>query len=146
MTLLDSVGKLVLPTPLVAVSGGASIKVANRRPSDQTELTIRRAIRDGLASGIEAGLADGLAHGLRRHVPGAVAILAKGIPLCAFSAFLHLVLGVDLPAIAIAAFLGAMGIGATKNLEVVREATAANRKRSQPPQVSDRDAIARQRT
>jgi hypothetical protein len=52
-------------------------------------------------------------------------------------------LGVAVPAIAIAAFLGAMGIGAKKNLDVVREITAANRKRSQQPQASDGDAMAR---
>jgi hypothetical protein len=39
--------------------------------------TMRRATRDGLAEG------------LRQHLPGAVGIALKGLPLCLFAAFAH---------------------------------------------------------
>jgi hypothetical protein len=85
-------------------------------PDDEGNRTIWRAIRHGLANGVEAGLADGLAQGLRRHVPGCVAIVVKGTPLCMLCAFFHLVLGVALPATTVAALLGATGIGGTPSL------------------------------
>lgn len=85
--------------------------MVNRRPADEGDRAIWRAIRDGLASGVDAGLADGLADGLRRHLPGGVAIVVKGTPLCMLFAFVHLVLGVPVPATAIAALLAAAGVG-----------------------------------
>jgi len=72
---------------------------------------IWRAICDGLANGVDAGLADGLAEGLRQHLPGGIAILVKGTPLCMLSAFLHFVLDIALPVTAIAVLLGAAGTG-----------------------------------
>jgi hypothetical protein len=63
----------------------------------------------------EVGLAihEGLAEGLRRHLPGAVGLIVKGLPLCAFLAFSHFALGVDLLP---ATLYGATGIGALRLL------------------------------
>jgi hypothetical protein len=85
--------------------------VATRRPSDEGDRTIWRALRDGVADGVDAGMADGVAQGLRRHLPGGVGILVKGAPLCLLCAFVHFVLGIALPASAIAVLVGAGGIG-----------------------------------
>jgi hypothetical protein len=85
--------------------------VATRRPTDEGDRTIWRAVREGVARGVDEGLADGVAHGLRRHLPGGVAIFVKGTPLCLMCAFMHFVLGIALPASAIAALLVAAGIG-----------------------------------
>jgi hypothetical protein len=85
--------------------------VANRPPAAEGHRTIWRAICDGLAGGLDAGLADGLADGLRQHLPGGIAILVKGTPLCMLSAFIHFVLDVALPPTAVAVLLGAAGIG-----------------------------------
>jgi hypothetical protein len=81
--------------------------MASRRPNVQGDRTVWRSIREGVAGGVDAGLADGLADGLRRHLPGGVAILVKGTPLCMLCAFVHFVLDVALPATAIAALLWA---------------------------------------
>jgi hypothetical protein len=43
----------------------------------EISLTICRATRNGLAEG------------LRQHLPGAVGIALKGVPLCLFAAFAH---------------------------------------------------------
>lgn len=85
--------------------------MVNRPPAAEGHRMIWRAICDGLANGVDAGLADGLAEGLRQHLPGGIAILVKGTPLCMLSAFIHFVLDVALPVTAIALLLGAAGIG-----------------------------------
>jgi hypothetical protein len=56
-------------------------------------------------------LRQGVAVGLRRHLPGGVGLLVKGVPLCGLGAFLHLVLGVDLSTSAAVAVLAHLGIG-----------------------------------
>jgi putative effector of murein hydrolase len=64
--------------------------VARRRPPSE----VRQAASRGLAAG------------LQQHLPGTVGLVAKGIPLCCFAAFAHLVLGVEvsvtLPPLALA--------------------------------------------
>jgi hypothetical protein len=52
----------------------------------------------------------GLARGLERHLPGAVGLVAKGVPLCAIAAFLVLVLGVGIPETAISGLLAYLGL------------------------------------
>lgn len=54
---------------------------------------------------------EGLAHGLREHLPGAVGIVTKGIPLCAVGAFAHLALGMSMSGSAISAALTGAGVG-----------------------------------
>lgn len=56
--------------------------MATGRQSDNDE--VRRAAREGLAIG------------LHRHLPGAVGLVTKGIPLCGLAAFAHLVLGIEI--------------------------------------------------
>ena len=52
---------------------------------------------------------EGLADGLRLHLPGAVGIVTKGIPLCAASSFVHFVLGMGLPGSAMSAVVAGIG-------------------------------------
>lgn len=54
---------------------------------------------------------SGLSVGLRRHLPGAVGLVAKGVPLCALGAFAHLVLGVGIPGSAVSVLLAYLGLG-----------------------------------
>lgn len=57
-----------------------------------------------------------MADGLRRHLPGGVAILVKGAPVCVLCAFIQFVLGVALSTTAIVALFGAAGIGGIPTL------------------------------
>lgn len=68
--------------------------MANRRPDQNGRGKVSKAIRDGLAVGF------------RRHLPGAVGLVTKGLPLCAFLAFAHFVLDVEWPP---SLLLGALG-------------------------------------
>jgi hypothetical protein len=52
---------------------------------------------------------EGLAEGLRLHLPGAVGIVTKGIPLCAAISFAHFVLGMGLPGSAISTVVAGIG-------------------------------------
>jgi hypothetical protein len=53
-----------------------------------------------------------LAQGLREHLPGAVGIVTKGVPICALSGFAHFVLGVSVSDTALATLLAAAGVSA----------------------------------
>jgi hypothetical protein len=52
---------------------------------------------------------EGLAEGLREHLPGAVGIVAKGIPLCTLGTLTHLIVGVSVPGSAISVVLAGVG-------------------------------------
>lgn len=54
-------------------------------PISSTETDVRGAVLEGLATGA------------RRHLPGTVGLVVKGIPLCAGAAYAHLALGVSVP-------------------------------------------------
>lgn len=49
---------------------------------------------DGDLAGVRHAMCEGFAEGLRDHLPGAVGIAVKGLPLCLFGAFAHEVLDV----------------------------------------------------
>lgn len=70
---------------------------------------VRRAFRDGVSVG------------LRDHVPGAVGILAKGIPICLLAAFAHFVLGVSVPGTLLGAGLTGAGYQALGAVRRERE-------------------------
>jgi hypothetical protein len=57
-----------------------------------------------------------------------VAILVKGLPVCALCAFVQFVLGVALSATAIAALFGAAGIGGVPALVRALRPTGGNRR------------------
>lgn len=73
--------------------------MADRGPADDDD--VRRAAREGLA------------RGLREHLPGAVGIVTKGIPLCAVGAFAHLILGMSMSGSAISAALTGAGVSSS---------------------------------
>jgi hypothetical protein len=69
-----------------------------RKPrKSQSEL--RRAWREGISAG------------LRLHLPGAVGLVTKGVPLCAIAAFVHVVLGISVTASTVATVLAYIGMG-----------------------------------
>jgi hypothetical protein len=80
--------------------------VANCRPAYEDD--VWRAAREGLA------------HGLREHLPGAVGIVTKGVPLCAVGTFAHLVLGASVSGGAISAALAGTGVGGSAWLRARR--------------------------
>jgi hypothetical protein len=70
--------------------------LAHHRAADAQDHDVGLALREGLATG------------LREHLPGAVGLIAHGIPLCGLMAFAHFVLGATwIPS----AFFGGAGIG-----------------------------------
>jgi hypothetical protein len=63
------------------------------------------------AGKVKLAARQGLASGLRDHLPGAVGLVVKGIPLCALAAFAHLVLEIGIPGTAISTVLAYFGLG-----------------------------------
>jgi hypothetical protein len=70
--------------------------VADCRPADDDD--VKQATREGLV------------RGLREHLPGAVGIVMKGIPMCAVGAFAHFVLGMSMSGSVISAALSGVGV------------------------------------
>jgi hypothetical protein len=57
--------------------------VANHRPDNSDDGRVGQAFLEALAEAI------------RLHLPGAVGLVLKGVPLCALMAFTHFVIGTD---------------------------------------------------
>jgi hypothetical protein len=62
----------------------------------------------------DVGLAirEGAADGIRRYLPLALGLVVLGVPLCAFMAFAHFVLGAEWPPPSLLGGLGGLGLAA----------------------------------
>jgi hypothetical protein len=69
---------------------------ADAKMHDASELVVCRQAKNG---DLRLAACEGMASGLREHMPGAVGIVTKGLPLCAEGAFAHLVLGIEIPGV-----------------------------------------------
>lgn len=76
---------------------------------------------------------EGLAEGLRRHLPGAVGLVAQGIPICLLAAFGHFALGMSAPNTTAGAGVGAV-------MATVAATMREMRRRQQPRQEATRVA------
>ena len=61
---------------------------------------------------VKTAFQEGVAEGCRKHLPGAVGIVAKGAPLCAIAGYAHFVLGMNVPQTALGLLIAAVGGGA----------------------------------
>lgn len=64
-------------------------------PGTEQRSTKQQQQADGNLDDVRRATCVGLAEGLREHLPGAVGIVVKGLPLCLIAAFAHGVLDVS---------------------------------------------------
>jgi hypothetical protein len=82
-------------------------------------------------SSIKLALREGVAEGCREHLPGAVGIVAKGVPACVIVGYVHFGLGVGVSQTAIGTILAGAGGGAAdlaRRLAATRRDAGVRRK------------------